>query len=217
MSSQVLFPNAVQRIAALYPAYNAAALANYNTAWQPANIVTPSLYQHPGYASLAVGLGLSSQPIPYDYGGNVVVQPTAVYVNGDAAGAPQQYADQASQLAASGSSAQPAADSKWLPLGVFAIVEGDATTSDDIFQIAVNPQGILRGNYHNVRNDQIEKLSGSVDKATQRAAWTIGGDQLPVYEAGVANLTKDATPILVHTGNGQPRQVTLIRLEQPMQ
>ena len=38
-----------------------------------------------------------------------------------------------------------------------------------------------------------------------------------VYEAGVANLTKDATPILVHTGDGQPRQVTLIRLEQPAQ
>jgi hypothetical protein len=180
-------------------------------------VVTPSLYQHPGYAALAVGLGLNSQPVPYDYGGNVVVQPSAVYVNGDAAAAPQQYADQASQIAATGVSAQPAQDSKWLPLGVFALVEGDATSSDDTFQLAVNPQGIIRGNYHNLRNDQVEKLSGSVDKTTQRAAWTIGSDQIPVYEAGISNLTKDATPILVHTGNGQSRQVSLIRLEQPVQ
>ena len=208
---------AFRAAAASYPAYSAAAYANYATAWHPTNVVTPSLYQHPGYAALAVGLGLSAQPVPYDYGGNVVVQPAAVYVNGDAAAAPQQYADQASQIAAAGVSAQPAQDSKWLPLGVFALVEGDATTSDDIFQLAVNPQGLLRGNYHNVQSNQVEQISGSVDKTTQRAAWTIGSDQIPVYEAGIANLTKDATPVLVHLGNGQSRQVSLIRLEQPAQ
>jgi len=38
-----------------------------------------------------------------------------------------------------------------------------------------------------------------------------------VYEAGVANLTRDATPLLVHIGDGQSRQVSLIRLEQPAQ
>src|SRR5262245_29693568 len=200
-----------------YPAYNPAMLAGYASAWQPTNVVTPSLYQHPGYGSLAVGLGLNSQPIPYDYGSNVVAQPTIVYVNGDSVGTPQQYADQASQIAATGQSAQPAHDSKWLPLGVFALVEGDATTSDDIFQLAVNPQGIIRGNYNNLRSKQVESISGSVDKNTQRAAWTIGGDQWPVYEAGVANLTKDATPILVHLDNGESNQVSLIRLEQPAQ
>ena len=63
----------------------------------------------------------------------------------------------------------------------------------------------------------MERVSGSVDKATQHVAWTIGEDQIPVYEAGIANLTKDATPILVHTGNGQSRQVSLIRLEEPSQ
>jgi hypothetical protein len=38
-----------------------------------------------------------------------------------------------------------------------------------------------------------------------------------VYDSGVANLTKDATPILIHLGEGQTRQVNLIRLEQPAQ
>jgi len=189
--------------------------AGYPNAWAPTNVVTTSLYTHPGYNNLAVGLGMASQPIPYDYGGNVVVQSDAVYVNGDAAGTPQQYASQASQLAVSGQAAQPAEDTKWLPLGVFAVVEGDQTNSDDVFQLAVDRQGIIRGNYHNVRTNQVESMSGAVDKTTQRAAWTIGNDQTPVYEAGLANLTKDQTPILVHTADGQTRQVSLIRLPQP--
>ncbi len=189
--------------------------AGYPNAWNPTNVVTTSLYTHPGYANLAVGLGTAAQPIPYDYGGNVVVQSDAVYVNGDAAGTPQQYATQASQLAGTGQAAQPAQDTKWLPLGVFALVEGDQTNSDDVFQLAVDRQGIIRGNYHNVRTNQVESMSGAVDKTTQRAAWTIGKDQTPVYEAGLANLTKDQTPILVHTADGQTRQVSLIRLPQP--
>ena len=180
-------------------------------------MVGASLYTHPGYGALAAGLGLAAQPIPYDYGGNVVVQSAEVYVNGDSAGTAQEYSGAASQLATTGQSAQPAEDTKWLPLGVFAVVEGDQTDSDDIFQLAVDKQGILRGNYHNLRNNAIESITGAVDKATQRAAWTIGSDQTPVYEAGIANLTKDETPLLVHTGDGQSRQVSLIRLPQPPQ
>jgi len=200
-----------------YAAYSPNVFAAHSNAWPPVNLTTGSLYTHPGYTSLAVGLKMAAQPIPFDYGGNVVVQPDAVYVDGTPAGTPQEYADQASQIADNGRSAEPADTSKWLPLGVFALVEGDATSSDDVFQLAVNPQGVIRGNYHNVRSDQVEPISGAVDLKTQRAAWTIGKDETPVYEAGVANLTKDATPILVHLESGESRQVNLIRLEQPAQ
>src|SRR5262249_52349477 len=134
-----------------------------------------------------------------------------------AVGTPQEYAQQASTIASAGQSAQPSEDSKWLPLGVFAVVEGDATSSDDVFQLAVNPQGIIRGNYHNMRADTVESMSGSVDKKTQRAAWTIGNDQSPVYEAGISNLTKNVTPILVQNPDGQSHQMSLVRLQQPEQ
>lgn len=198
-----------------FAVYNPKVIAGYPNAWPPVNLTTGSLYTHPGYSALAVGLKMGAQPVSYDYGGNVVVQSETVYVNGTAAGTPQEYADQASQLASTGRSAEPAETSKWLPLGVFALVEGDATSSDDLFQLAVNPQGVIRGNYHNLRDDQMEPISGSVDLKTQRAAWTIGKDEVPVYESGIANLTKDATPILVHMGEGQSQQVNLIRVEQP--
>lgn len=207
----------VRGTAAQYQAYTAAAYQSHANAWVPTNVVTSSLYTHPGYSNLAVGLGLSEQPVPYDYGGNVVVQPDTVYVNGDAAGTPEQYASQASQIAGTGQSAELAEDTKWLPLGVFAVVEGNQTSSDDIFQLAVDRQGIIRGNYHNVRTNDVETITGAVDKTTQRAAWTIGSDKAPVYEAGVANLTQDQTPLLVHLGDGQSHQISLIRLPEPTQ
>ncbi len=208
---------AVRSDAVAHPAYTPDVFRKYPDAWVPQNIVTTSLYTHPGYSNLAVGLGLNAQPVPYDYGGNIVVQPDAVYVNGDAVGTAENYASQASQLAAAGQTAELPANTKWLPLGVFAVVEGDQTNSDDVFELAVNQQGVIRGNYHNLRNNDVKQISGAVEKSTQREAWTIRGAKTPVYEAGVANLTKDQTPLLVHVGPGQSRQVSLIRLPQPQQ
>jgi len=208
---------AVRGAAVGHAAYTPAMYASYPRAWNPANVVTGSLYTHPGYNNLAVGLGMAAQPVAFDYGGNVVVQNEAVYVNGEAAGTPQQYAAQASQIANAGQTAPPAQDTKWLPLGIFAVVEGNQTNSNDVFQLAVDQQGVIRGNYHNTANNQVEPMAGSVDEQTQRAAWRIGSDQFPVYEAGIANLTKDETPILIHTQDGQTRQLSLIRLPQPAQ
>jgi hypothetical protein len=191
--------------------------AGYPGAWAPANMAAGSLYSNPGYGAMSGQLGLNAQPAAYDYGSNVVVQPDAVYVNGDQAGTPQQYEDQAKQLAATGQ-AQPDPKSQWLPLGIFAIVDdGNASGSNYTFQIAVNPQGVIRGNLHDRQKNTVEPISGSVDKNTQRAAWTIGSDQMPIYDAGIANLTKDSTTILVHTGGGQSHQVTLARLQPPEQ
>jgi hypothetical protein len=45
-----------------------------------------------------------------------------------------------------------------------------------------------------------QEVYGSVDKKTQRAAWTVGDRKEPVFEAGMANLTKSETTVLVHLG-----------------
>jgi hypothetical protein len=203
--------------AATYPAYGAALYGGYPNAWAPKSLTSVSVYANPGYRSVAGLIGLAAVPVPYDYGSNVVVQSNAVYVNGDGAGTPQDYADQASQIAGTGQPASSDDNTKWLPLGVFAIVQGEQTSSNDTFQLAVNAQGVIGGNYHNLQSNDLETLSGSVDKSTQRAAWRIGMDHYPVYEAGIANLTKDATPLLVHTGDGPPHQLSLIRLPPPQQ
>jgi hypothetical protein len=82
-------------------------------------------------------------------------------------------------------------------------------------QLAVNPQGALRGNFQNLSNNAIAPITGAVDPKSQRAAWTVGDDQSVVFEAGIANLTKDQTTMLVHSGDGQAQQFTLARLPEP--
>ncbi len=208
--------NTVVAGANAYPTLNPAMYAGYANAWQPTNLTSPSLYANPGYGAVAAAVGLGAQPVPYDYGSNVVSQTNAVYVNGDPAGSPQDYADQASQIAAAGN-APPEPNDQWLPLGVFAMVQGEQDNPNDLFQLAVNKSGQIRGNYHNLQSNETTPLAGAVDPKTQRAAWTIGGDQLPTYEAGIANLTKDQTTMLVHTPDGQQRQFTLVRLPEPDQ
>jgi hypothetical protein len=200
---------------AAYPYYSPAMYASYPGAWPMTGVGNSSLYANPGYGSTANQVGLAATPAPYDYGSNVVVQPDNVYVNGDSVGTPQQFEDQAKQLAATGQAAQADPNGKWLPIGVFAIAKEGETSSDHVFQIAVNPDGIIRGNYNTISSKKVEPIAGAVDKTSQRAAWTIGKDQFPVYDAGIANLTKDSTPILVHSGSGQSHQLTLVRLQPP--
>ena len=54
-----------------------------------------------------------------------------------------------------------------------------------------------------------------MDNKTQRAAWIVGDRKTPVYEAGIANLTKNETTMLVHYRTDRTQQFALIRIEEP--
>ncbi|HVL11226.1 MAG TPA: hypothetical protein VM529_01585, partial [Gemmata sp.] len=151
----------------------------------------------------------------YDYGSNVVYEGDTVYVNGDSVGTQTQYAEQAIAIADTGKQAEAKTDEEWLTLGVFAMVQGEQTDSNDLFQLAVNKAGTIRGNFYNVLGDTTLPVYGSVDKKTQRAAWTVGDKKEPIYEVGFANLTKAETPMMIHFGKDRSQQWTLIRIEQP--
>ena len=118
--------------------------------------------------------GYPAEPVYYDYGSNVVYEGDTVYVNGDSVGTQTQYAEQAIAYADTGRQAQVTKDEEWLTLGVFAMVQGEGTDGNDLFQLAVNKDGIIRGNYYNALADTTLTVYGSVDKKTQRAAWTVG-------------------------------------------
>ena len=95
------------------------------------------------------------------------------------------------------------------------MVQGERTDSNDLFQLAVNKAGTIRGNFYNVLSDTTLPVNGAVDKKSQRAAWTVGDKKEPIYEAGFANLTKAETTLLVHFGKDRTQQWTLIRIDQP--
>jgi hypothetical protein len=94
------------------------------------------------------------------------------------------------------------------------MVQGEGTDGNDLFQIAVNKAGTIRGNYYNALADTTLPVCGSVDKPSQRAAWTVGDRKEPIYEVGFANLTRAETPMLVHFGKDRTQQWTLVRVEQ---
>jgi hypothetical protein len=83
-------------------------------------------------------------------------------------------------------------------------------------QLAINQQGILRGNYTDEVTDSTLPIHGQVDLQTRRAAWTVGDNRFSVMEAGLKNLTENEAPTLLHK-NGATQRWLLVRLAQPSQ
>jgi hypothetical protein len=158
----------------------------------------------------------AAQPMYYDYGETVVYSGDTVTVNGVTEVPAEQYVQQAVDIATVGAEAKPdPKQGEWQQLGVFAMVGEGEEKSTNLFQLAVNKQGVIAGEYYNALTDQTEPVYGSVDAKTQRAAWTVADRKFPVYEAGIANLTKDETTMLVHFSKEKAQQFTLVRIQQP--
>jgi hypothetical protein len=163
-----------------------------------------------GYGAFA------AEPAYYDYGDSVVYSGDTVMFNGEPVCSADQYAQQAIDIAAVGTEAK--ADPKageWQQLGVFAMVGEGEEKSTNLFQLAINKEGVIGGEYYNALTDTTEPVRGSVGKETQRAAWTVADRKFPVYEAGIANLTRDETTMLVHFSKEKAQQFALIRIQKP--
>lgn len=199
-----------------YNCFNPAWYTAHPGCWAAAGWAAGAAWAAPSYSSVATYAGMPSDPPPdYDYGSTVVYQGDQVYVNGQPGGTAQQFADQATAIAGQGQTASPPPTDDWKPLGVFALVQGDDKTSNYIFQLAVNKDGIIRGNYYDGVQDTTTEVFGSIDKATRLAAWTVGKKKDRVFEAGLYNLTKPECPCLLHLGGQQTTQMMLVRVEQP--
>jgi hypothetical protein len=199
-----------------YGAFNGDWWGGHAGAWRAAGWATAAAaYGYAGSSGSYGYCGYTDYPVYYDYGSNVVYDREHVYVNGDAVTTQDQYAQQATTIADTGKRAQASAEGDWLPLGVFAMTQGGQVDGNDLFQLAVNKSGVIRGNYYNAISDATVPVYGSVDGKTQRAAWSVGDRKEPVFEAGFANLTRSETTMLVHWGKERTQQWTLVRIEQP--
>jgi hypothetical protein len=187
----------------------------YPGAWRAAAWTAASVWNGATWNDCYGYCDYPAEPVYYDYGSNVVYDNQAVYVDGNSVGTTEQYAQQAIVIADTGKQAPATKEEEWLSLGVFAMIQGERTDSNDLFQLAVNKAGTIRGNFYNVLSDTTIPVYGAVDKNTQRAAWTVGDKKEPIYEAGFANLTKAETTMMVHFGKDRSQQWTLIRVEQP--
>ena len=124
------------------------------------------------------GWGGSVQPVYYNYGTNITYQGDQVYYGDQPVATADQYYQQASALAQSAPAPDPNSG-EWLPLGVFALVQGDQSDPHYVMQLAVNKSGALAGNYSDLISGTNVPIHGAVDKKTQRVAWTVGDNKTP--------------------------------------
>jgi len=175
-------------------------------AWAPATWNSVATYG--GYGAAA--------PVSYDYGNNVTCVDGNVNVDGQSAGTAEEFSQQAADLAETGTEAKTSPTDQWLPLGVFAMVRNEQDHPQLILQLAINKQGVLRGNYTDEATDHTLPIHGAVDPQTKRVAFTVGDNTNCVLEAGLSNITQGDAPALIHK-NGKTDRWVLVRLEQPNQ
>lgn len=186
--------------------------ARYPGAWVARGIAAAAWWTGAYWNSAYDYCGCSSEPVSYDYGETVVYEDGNVYYGEEPVATAEQYFEQANNLAEAG---EETSNEDWLPLGVFAVVSGDETQFDKVLQLAVNKEGVIRGNLNDKLTNQITSIEGSVDKKTQRAAFRPTKNPSMVAECGLYNLTQDALTVLVHLGKDRNETRKLIRLEEP--
>jgi hypothetical protein len=156
-------------------------------------------------------------PYSYDYGpgGNVVFSGGYVYLNDQPIATAEEYAASAAALAEVPPPANPEQPAEWLPLGTFAVSEGEEDKDPSrVLQLAVDQAGNVSGTLVNQKTGRTYPVQGRVDKETQRVAFTIGDNKEVVLETGLYNLTQQQTPVLAH-GEGREETYLLLRLEPP--
>lgn len=186
----------------------------YPGAWWPGKwAVAGSAWAVATWATAGAYCGCSGDGAYYDYGDNVTYEDGTVYYGEEPVATAEQYYEEAGQIADSGQEPQ---DEEWLPLGVFAVVaEPTQTQTERVVQLALNKEGVIRGNFQDFLTDKVIPVMGAVDKKTQRVALKIEGNDSVVVETGLYNLTNDEVPLLVHFGPDRQEPRTLIRLQQP--
>ena len=186
----------------------------YPGAWWPGKwAVAATAWASATWALAGSYCGCSGEGAYYDYGGNVTYEDNTVYYGDQPVASAEQYYDEAGQLAEAGQTTQ---NEDWLPLGVFAVItEPTQTQTDKVVQLALNKEGVVRGNLQDFLADKVMPVIGSVDKKTQRVALKIEGNDSVVVETGLYNLTNDEVPLLVHFAADRQEPRTLIRLNPP--
>jgi hypothetical protein len=200
-----------------YHDHNPGDFWNEHPGWSAWAITRP--YAWATWASLGSWWGYSGEAMPYAYGENVYYAGDQVYYGDQPVATTEQYTEQASALAASAPETPPQ-QGDWLPLGVFALTQdGQATGSAPslYMQLALSKQGVISGTLKNTISGKVQALEGMADKKSQRVAWTVAGQQRPIMETGLSNLTQDTAPALIHFADGQTQQWLMVHIPEPQQ
>jgi hypothetical protein len=182
-------------------------------AWRTSRWVAGNAWSPTSWRAVSGFFGSTAAPIWFDYGDNITYQNGDIIMNGQDVGTAEQFSKQAADLADVGAANEPT-DLNWLPLGVFAMVRNEQQHPHLIMQLAINRQGMLRGNYTDEVTESTQPIRGAANQNTQRAAWIVGNHKTLIMEAGLSNLAEGDAPALIHK-SGKTDHWLLVRLEQP--
>jgi hypothetical protein len=170
------------------------------------------------WGSVGSWCGYGGEAMPYSYGENVYYADDQVYYGDQPVATTEEYTQQAAALAAT-DPATPPAQGDWLPLGVFALTQDGQSSGAPptlYMQLMISKQGVIAGTLKNTVSGKVDTLDGMADKKSQRVAWTVAGQQRPIMETGLANLTQDSAPALIHFADGQTQQWLMVRMPETM-
>ncbi|MBS1990856.1 MAG: hypothetical protein JSS83_10085 [Cyanobacteria bacterium SZAS LIN-3] len=105
----------------------------------------------------------------------------------------------------------------WQALGTFSLSPPGQTQSQTgmMVQLEINKDGVLHGTYYNQLTMETSQIYGALDKKTQRVSWTIGTNPSTVFDAGLGDLVKEESSVLVHYSADNTQRMALVRLKQP--
>ncbi len=160
--------------------------------------------------------GINTQPIYYEYGDNLYYEDDNVYYEGEVVATSEEYAQQAQEIVAAVPEVDPA-DVEWMPLGVFALAQKDGSVEDATLymQLAISKEGIIAGTFQNTATEKSVEVQGTIDRESQRAAWGPVGEDWPIMETGIYNLSENEAGALLHFDGGETQEWTMVRLDEP--
>ena len=106
--------------------------------------------------------------------------------------------------------------SDWMPLGMFAFaLDNDSSDMPKRYiSLAISKEGAVSGAYFDAASNTMLEIQGGIDQESQRIAWKFVGNDWPIMESGLYNLTKDESTLLIHTSSRTTQTEVLIRLER---
>ena len=108
------------------------------------------------------------------------------------------------------------ADSDWLPLGVFAVVPPgtqDTAQAHNYQQLAVDRQGAIKGNFYDTLSGTVQPITGTVDRTTLVASWTVGANGSR-FTAPMRAFAGQPRTVSMSSG-GQSRDLELMPVQRP--
>ncbi|HID75777.1 MAG TPA: hypothetical protein EYP56_07245 [Planctomycetaceae bacterium] len=79
---------------------------------------------------------------------------------------------------------------QWMPVGVFAVRPQGSPPASRLVQLAIAPDGTIRGTHYDLLTGAIQSVSGQVDRGQLMAVWAADPQHLVRFEAPLAALTQ---------------------------